>query len=250
MFLKRGQKLAINTLSRLVAMTTLIDRIVIAVPDLIAARLEYQQLLGVEAFDTGESDGEPRACFVLPNTVLELRQRAVDRAALCGLVFSNPEADRADEQLSNPFNLALEICDGQQTKEFRNNRATCSDFSVDHVVLRTRDADACVAFFGEKLGIRLALDKTAPQWGGRMLFFRTGKLTLEVIQADKDKPEKDYFWGIALQCDNLEETSDKLIDQGVALSDVRQGRKAGTLVASVKSHSLGIPTLLIEPLNT
>ncbi|MFT6368307.1 MAG: catechol 2,3-dioxygenase-like lactoylglutathione lyase family enzyme [Halioglobus sp.] len=231
-------------------MTTLIDRIIIAVPDLMAAQSEYQQLLDVDALHTTERDGERRACFVLPNTVLELRQQVVDRAALCGLVFSNPDADPVDVQLSNPFNLALEICDGQQTKEYRSNHTARSHLSVDHVVLRTVDADACVAFFGEHLGIRLALDKTVPQWGGRMLFFRTGKLTLEVIEVDKDKPEKDYFWGIALQCNNLEKAINELVDQGVALSKVRTGRKAGTLVASVKSHCLGIPTLLIEPVKT
>ncbi len=153
-----------------------------------------------------------------------------------------------DSQLSNPFNLPLQICDGQQTTLFRGNQpAACSDLSVDHIVLRTLDADACVTFFGEQLGIRLALDKTVPKWGGRMLFFRTGKLTLEVIEADKDRPEKDHFWGVALQCDDIETTSDKLEHRGVALTKVRVGRKAGTRVASVKSHALGIPTLLIEP---
>jgi hypothetical protein len=33
----------------------------------------------------------------------------------------------------------------------------------------------------------------------------------------------------------------------VQLSPVRKGRKPGTLVASVKSHDMGIPTLLVEP---
>lgn len=229
-------------------MTTLIDRIVIAVPDIVVAQREYQLLLGVEALEMDESDGELRVWFALPNTVIELRQQAVTQAALCGLVFSNSESGQADSSLSNPFNLALEICDGQRTRKFRSDQPkACSDLKIDHIVLHTLDGDACVEFFGEQLGIRLALDKTVPQWGGRMLFFRTGKLTLEVIQADKDKPEKDYFWGIALQCDNLEHTNDQLLHNGVALSSLRQGRKAGTRVATVKSHALGIPTLLIEP---
>jgi predicted enzyme related to lactoylglutathione lyase len=229
-------------------MTTLIDRIVIAVPDLISAQNEYKLLLGVEAVEADEPGVEQGVWFVLPNTVIELRQQPVAEAAICGLVFANNEYDRIDSPLSNPFNLPLQICDGQQTALLRSNQSTaCSDLSVDHIVLQTLDADACVTFFTEQLGIRLALDKTVPKWGGRMLFFRTGKLTLEVIEADNDRPVKDYFWGIALQCNDIETTSDKLEHEGVALSKVREGRKTGTRVASLKSHALGIPTLLIEP---
>lgn len=229
-------------------MTTIIDRIVIAVPDLIAAQNEYKLLLGVEALEAHEPGVEQRVWFALTNTVIELRQQPIEEAAICGLVFANTEYNRVDSPLSNPFNLPLQICDGQQTALFRRNQTTaCSGLSVDHIVLQTLDADACVTFFTEQLGIRLALDKTVPKWGGRMLFFRTGKLTLEVSEAYKGRPEKDYFWGIALQCKDIETTSYKLEHEGVALSKVRVGRKPGTRVASVKSHALGIPTLLIEP---
>jgi hypothetical protein len=38
-----------------------------------------------------------------------------------------------------------------------------------------------------------------------------------------------------------------LAQRGVTLSGIREGRKPGTRVATVKSHCLGIPTLLIEP---
>ena len=118
---------------------------------------------------------------------------------------------------------------------------------MDHIVLRTADADACIDLFSVGLGIRLALDKNAPQWGARMLFFRVGKLTLEVVEPAEEKPERDYFWGIAYQCSKLSSTTKKLLEGGVALSEVRIGRKPGTKVATVKSHSLSIPTLLIEP---
>lgn len=118
---------------------------------------------------------------------------------------------------------------------------------VDHIVLRSRDADDCIRLFGDDLGMRLALDQRVPEWGGRMLFFRCGKLTLEVIQ-DLDNPvERDHFWGITYLCPDLEATLERLDAAGVAHSELRDGRKAGTLVATVKSHTLGIPTLLIQP---
>ena len=36
-------------------------------------------------------------------------------------------------------------------------------------------------------------------------------------------------------------------ERGIAASSMREGRKPGTLVATLKSHNLGIPTLLIQP---
>jgi len=47
-------------------------------------------------------------------------------------------------------------------------------------VLRTRDPEAARAFFGEGLGLRLALDREFPAWGARLLFFRVGGVTVEV----------------------------------------------------------------------
>jgi hypothetical protein len=97
------------------------------------------------------------------------------------------------------------------------------------------------------LGIRLALDQTVPEWGGRMLFFRAGKLTLEVIDSGSDGPGQDYFWGIAYQCPDIVEIAGQLAERGVELSELRAGRKPGSRVATLKSHNLGIPTLLLEP---
>ncbi len=44
--------------------------------------------------------------------------------------------------------------------------------SCDHVVVLTPDAEAMKSLFGDKFGIRLALDHTKPEWGVRQLFFR------------------------------------------------------------------------------
>jgi hypothetical protein len=52
--------------------------------------------------------------------------------------------------------------------------------AVDHVVLRTADPDAALALYGSGLGIRLALDQAFD--GIRMLFFRTGGVTLECVR--------------------------------------------------------------------
>ena len=86
-----------------------------------------------------------------------------------------------------------------------------------------------------------------PDWGGRMLFFRSGKLTLEIIESAEDHNVRDKFWGIAYQCANIDKTCERLAESGVQLSGIRAGRKAGTRVATVKSHCLGLPTLLVQP---
>ena len=225
------------------------DRIVIAVPGLTAAMADYQPLLGAKFWSLPADAGRPRAWLGLANVVLELHEQAVERAAIIGLVFTGDAAPTTRVEVKNARQLAVSICDGRETEYFRRDHPEAQNpaLKVDHLVLRTADAEACISLFSVGLGIRLALDKNAPQWGGRMLFFRVGKLTLEVIEPKENKPENDHFWGIAFQCPDISATAVQLRQCGVELSEVRQGRKPGTEVATVKSHALTIPTLLIQP---
>jgi len=222
---------------------------VIAVPELTAAVAEYQALLGASFWPVPGDHPQPRAWLGLANVTVELRQQAIARPSIVALVFAGDAPSDTPREVSNARELALGICDGADTANFRQAQGESQNarLRVDHLVLRTADADACIDLFSVGLGIRLALDKNAPQWGARMLFFRVGKLTLEVVEPAEEKPEKDHFWGIAYQCADISNTAHRLVEVGVALSEVRPGRKPGTKVATVKSHSLTIPTLLIEP---
>lgn len=226
-----------------------IDRIVIAVPELVAAMAEYQALLGAKFWPVPGNHSQPGAWLGLANVTLELRQQAVAQPSIIAIVFAGDAASDISTDVVNARELSLSICDGADTASFRRAQVESQNpkLSVDHLVLRTADADACIELFSVGLGIRLALDKNAPQWGARMLFFRVGKLTLEVVEPTEEKPARDHFWGIAYQCSDLSYTTQKLLEGGVALSEVRSGRKPDTKVATVKSHSLAIPTLLIEP---
>jgi catechol 2,3-dioxygenase-like lactoylglutathione lyase family enzyme len=116
---------------------------------------------------------------------------------------------------------------------------------VDHVVVKTQSIEAAKRFYGEQLGIRLALEQHVPEWGGTQLFFRTSSMSIEVIASDK-APAQDELWGLALKSPDLEATQARLIEAGVDVSDIREGRKPGTRVCTVKSHALNVPTLLIE----
>ena len=124
--------------------------------------------------------------------------------------------------------------------------------AVDHVVIRTADTDAAKKFYGDSLGIRLALElPTHPL--GHLLFFKTTtehKMILEVIKSNdknEDLQHEDKYWGIAYKTKNVELTQKRLHSSGVKVSEVRQGMKPGTKVCTVKSHNLGVPTLLIGP---
>lgn len=229
-------------------MASAFDRIIIAVPDLSAAVSEYGQLLSAQPAPASGPAGEPAAWIGLHNTVIELRQDEVDRACIRGLALSDAAAAPADTPVENRLGLEVCLCDGGSTAAFREReqRARCNALQVDHLVLRTDDAAACIALFADELGIRLALDRTVPEWGGRMLFFRAGRLTLEVIESDREESTGSFFWGLAYQCPDIAETATRLRTGGVQLSEIRDGRKPGTRVATVHSHCLGIPTLLIS----
>lgn len=230
-------------------MVTGVDRIVIAVPQLECAVAEYQLLLGCEPLPAVANPTAPTGCcFDLNNTLVELIPRG-DAARIAGLVFALAAADAPPAVLANGRGLDLRLAGDSATAARRAGGAPAG-MCVDHLVLRTADAGACIDLFAGELGIRLALDRDVPQWGGRMLFFRTGKLTLEVIEPVADKPSRDAFWGIAYRCYDLELTRRQLTGRGVAVSAIRQGRKPGTRVMTVKSHCLDIPTLLLEAVPT
>ncbi len=118
--------------------------------------------------------------------------------------------------------------------------------AVDHVVVQTSDAAAAKNFYGSQLGIRLALEQSRPDWGGEMLFFRSNHMSIEVIGSGKYDAERDHLWGLALKTDSVETTHARLLKSGVEVSEVREGRKPGTRVCTVKSHCLDVPTLLVE----
>ena len=121
---------------------------------------------------------------------------------------------------------------------------------LDHVVVHTNDPDGFVSLYRDKFGIKLSLDQTVEKWGGRMLFFRLNRTTIEVIgKIEKDGIPKDSFWGLAWSVSDLKAVHRRLTDVGVEVSNIRDGRKPRTIVCTVKSHTRGVPTLLIEHLD-
>ena len=124
-----------------------------------------------------------------------------------------------------------------------------SPHKLDHVVINTNDADGFIEIYQDIFNIRLALDKVIEHWQKRMLFFRLNKTTIEVIEQEDGLPPSDKMWGLAWDVKDIEKAYQRLLDEGVEVTPIQKGVKEKTLVASVKSHTQNVPTLLIEHLD-
>jgi catechol 2,3-dioxygenase-like lactoylglutathione lyase family enzyme len=132
--------------------------------------------------------------------------------------------------------------------------------AVDHVVVMTGDADAAIGLYGDKLGLRLALDRTFESRGLRLLFFRIGHLTVECAAALGGGNEvlhrdataagacgMDRFWGISYRVTDVDAARARLSQASFDVSDTRKGMKPGTRVCTVRSETHGVATLLLGP---
>ena len=117
---------------------------------------------------------------------------------------------------------------------------------LDHVVINTNDADGFINIYQDIFNIRLALDRIIEHWKSRMLFFRVNKTTIEVIEKKDDKDPNDSLWGIAWEVESIKDAHERLVSKGVEVTEIKKGLKENTLVATVKSHTHNVPTLLIE----
>ncbi len=204
--------------------------------------------------------------------------------SIFGLALETDDIEKAKKELSLSFDIDLEISDGKGVntiskderywrtilipKNFsrgifilliEHTKGTLKKYELsegsnisrmDHVVVNSNDPDGLVDLYKDKFGIRLALDQFVEKWGGRMLFFRTDNTTIEAIGIKKDGPAEDSLWGLAWTTKDIKKTHKRLVDAGVSITNIKDGRKPNTLVATIKSHCLDIPTLLIEHLKS
>jgi catechol 2,3-dioxygenase-like lactoylglutathione lyase family enzyme len=144
------------------------------------------------------------------------------------------------------FVFIIEHIEGSLQKY--ENQDTSKVKKLDHVVINTQDADNFIHIYKDVYKIRLALDKTIEHWKRRMLFFRTNATTIEVIEEKEKKESADELWGLAWEVDSIEDAHKRLVSNNVKVTPIKEGLKKGTLVATIKSHTCNVPTLLIEHL--
>lgn len=160
--------------------------------------------------------------------------------------YLQPEQTRgvlmfAIEHLSPPEALP-------EASPIAGERAAASDF--DHIVVMTKDADGARELYGEKLGIRMALDKEFPKFGSRLVFFRLGGMSIEIGASLNEEPDPvapDTLWGLAYRVPDVAAARARIDGAGLDVSEVRKGRKPGTLVCTVRKPTHGVATLLVGP---
>ncbi|QUS39197.1 glyoxalase [Tardiphaga alba] len=175
-----------------------------------------------------------------PDPVTEVESR--DRNT--GAVLSWKRTRAATDHTRGVRQFFLEL-NGE--REVSTSTAETPIVGLDHIVVSTQDPERAAALYGARLGLDLALDRSNPDWG-HLMFFRCGDLIVEVVKRPHDQGDvnRDQLWGMTWRVADIDAVRERLLAAHVTVSEVRNGRKPGTRVASLKDGTLGIPTLLIE----
>ncbi|MDX9996955.1 MAG: VOC family protein [Phenylobacterium sp.] len=235
-------------------MITGLDHIVVTAKDVEAAAAAFSALLGRQADWRGEE-----AWFQLSNTALRVGRGEAD--AIAALAFDTDDVDAAARLAqrrglsgdASGFDVAgipvrLVAPRAAFALSPASGRESAAVAALDHVVVRTRNIDRAVANFGGRLGLDLRLDRSNPAWGARQLFFRCGNAVVE-FGASLSAPasdEPDGFGGLAWRVVDPDAARARLADAGFDVSEVRDGRKPGTKVFTVRSGVPGAPSLMIQ----
>ncbi|MEP7210268.1 MAG: VOC family protein [Alphaproteobacteria bacterium] len=124
---------------------------------------------------------------------------------------------------------------------------------LDHVVINTPNPDRAAALYGARLGLRLALDRSNPDWDMRLMFFRVGGLTVELAHRVSagigNQPDK--LWGLSWRVADIDAAHARLEKTALAITSIRAGRRPGSRVFTVRDGTLSVPTLILsaEPAN-
>jgi catechol 2,3-dioxygenase-like lactoylglutathione lyase family enzyme len=178
-----------------------------------------------------------------PEPIAEVESRDATSGAALSWKRTRAASDAARGVRMFFLELAKERPPSVQTAE-------ASVTAMDHVVIATADPERAAALYGARLGLDMALDRSHPDWG-HLMFFRCGDLIIEVVQRSGRDITKDTahdrLWGMSWRAADLDATRARLAAAGLDVSAVRDGRKPGTRVLTVRNGTCGVPTLLVEP---
>ncbi len=216
----------------------------------------YETLLGRRAVDgrlqTGNvgltfgADGDGLSSMVFATGDLDKAARLLDRRA----VPSERKGDRLVLSRDATHGVAIDLIE-RGDKAAPCPLADCDEAAaisaLDHVVVRTPNPERAIAFYAGRLGLDLRLDRSNPNWGARLLFFRCGDLVVEIAHDLKkgvsDAP--DHLWGLSWRTPDIARANARLKSAGIEVSPPRDGRRPGSQVFSVTSGTEGVPTLII-----
>ena len=234
------------------------DAVRVATDDIARATRAYAALLGAEP----ERVAHDHVRFALARGAVELVHGVpgVQSLRLTRTLVSSMEAEAAYELVVEEgfggVGAVVDPCptgaDGRPVARAHPSLADAVPtpggiVGIDHVVVNTPDPARAIRLWRDGLGVRLALDREFPQRGLRMLFFRTAGVTLEFVSPIGAAGQgDDVLDGIAYRVADLASVRARLTAAGLDVSELRTGNKPGTRVATVRSGTEGVPTLLIE----
>lgn len=119
--------------------------------------------------------------------------------------------------------------------------------ALDHIVIRSPNPERAIALYAGRLGLDLRLDRSNPGWGSRLLFFRCGDLVVEIAHdlAKGVSEAPDELWGLSWRTPDIGRANRRLKEAGVTVGPPREGRRHGTKVFTVESHTANVPTIVI-----
>lgn len=241
-----------------------LEHIALAVPDAAAAAAGYAAVLDrvlpaggplrlqcenialvLENAPVGPPDAKARTGVRLAFSTRDL-VAAKHRLERRGLSSTYPDGDddRVDLDPAATHGVCVSLV---RPKEETVHVAQVDIAGLDHVVIQTSDPERAVALYGGRLGLDLRLDRTNADIGMRQLFFVCGDLVVEVVYGTRQPKasDTDQIWGLAWRAHDLERAHARMQARGIDVTEVREGRRPGTRVFTVKSNVAGVPTLVI-----
>lgn len=255
-------------------MITGFDHVVVAVRDIEGGVSAYETLLGEKAAPVSIVADVATAIIKTRNIGVELVAPVGPGAArlqaklddggegLKSLVFAVDDLERARVRCERVGLAPEAIAPGVGYRSFRASterthgvrlfflqrddlRAATDHRGLDHIVIRTPDAERAAALYGARLGLDMRLDREV--MGRRLMFFRCGDGIVEIIHDDTLADGRDKLWGLSWRVADVDVEHERLAQAGLGVSDVRVGMKPGTRVFTVRDNTCGVPTLMIEP---
>ena len=186
------------------------------------------------------------SAMVFATASLDKAQRLLERRA----VPSERDGDRLilSTQATHQVPIAMiERVAMPEPSPLLKSSEAASITSLDHVVVRTPNPERAIALYAGRLGLDLRLDRSNPDWGSRLLFFRCGDLVVAIAHDLKkgvsDAP--DRLWGLSWRVPDVAKAQARLTASGLDVTEPRDGRRPGSQVFSVKDRTEGVPTLVI-----
>ncbi|GAB5415706.1 MAG: VOC family protein [Congregibacter sp.] len=244
-----------------------IDHLRVGTTDFERSVAAYASLCGLQPGTETSSSGQRLAKFALANLTLCLAETDTDRGILevCFAVDNIERMGRRLERLGltptpteSPTRLSIQqrglhfsFVEKDSERDEHHRDLGPVVYALDHLVIESANPEHTAFLLAAQLGLDLRMDLSNANWGARLMFFRCGDLIVEVMhKLGKSPPSEsrdDSFFGLSWRVADAHAAQQNFTEHGLEVSAVRDGRKPGTQVFTVKDPVLALPTLILQP---